>query len=228
MKKQKESNHYQESYDLDFRPSSYFNFEDPISELLTNIKGETRRKWLKNTIQEGILTVPDFLLREGLKDGERNLLGRINPTFMGGEYLPDREEYETEIARIIFDSTTQDVFSIRARYSPTNITYIVVDEYNSIFNCISSNSTEPFTFGQFIQFLDSIYSEEFNSRGIFNICLAGIDPNDFVDLEHLNSYRNFLKGHSEFYPEFQNYVEVELNSWLDECSLNLYGEVVFN
>jgi para-nitrobenzyl esterase len=34
-------------------------------------------------------------------------LGLIHPSFMGGEYLPNRQEAEVEIARINIDSTTQ-------------------------------------------------------------------------------------------------------------------------
>jgi hypothetical protein len=39
----------------------------------------------------------------------RSALGRLHPSFMGGEYLPDRRDTEVEIARINIDSTTSDV-----------------------------------------------------------------------------------------------------------------------
>jgi hypothetical protein len=42
----------------------------------------------------------------------RSALGRLHPSFMGGEHLPDRRDTEVEIARINIDSTTSDVTSV--------------------------------------------------------------------------------------------------------------------
>ena len=49
-----------------------------------------------------------------LTEDERNRFGAIHPSFMGGEYLPDCNPSETEIARVKLRSTTQDLISIRA------------------------------------------------------------------------------------------------------------------
>ena len=105
-----------DKYNFEFRPLSYFEFEDPIKELLTNIKGESRRKLLKNKLNEAHLTnaPPDYLFREKLCDEERLFVGSLHPRLMGGEYLRDRQPDEVEIARIVLDSTTQDVLSLRA------------------------------------------------------------------------------------------------------------------
>jgi hypothetical protein len=64
--------------------------------------------------------------------GERRrlALGRLHPSFMGGEYLPDRRDTEVEIARINIDSTTSDVTSVYAKAGKDRIRYRVVDEYN--------------------------------------------------------------------------------------------------
>jgi hypothetical protein len=56
-------------------------------------------------------------------------LGRLHPSFMGGEYLPDRRDTEAEIARLNIDSTTSDVTSVYARPGKDRINYRVVDEY---------------------------------------------------------------------------------------------------
>ena len=40
------------------------------------------------------------LLNDSLDDRVRESLGRIHPTFMGGEYLPKYSRREVEIARI--------------------------------------------------------------------------------------------------------------------------------
>jgi hypothetical protein len=39
----------------------------------------------------------------------RQATGALHPSAMGGEYLPDQQEDEIEIARINIDSTTNDV-----------------------------------------------------------------------------------------------------------------------
>src|SRR5882724_6852578 len=55
------------------------------------------------------------LLVDCLSNEDRSGLGKIHPSFMGGEYLPDYAEGELEIARIELESTTTDVISIRAK-----------------------------------------------------------------------------------------------------------------
>lgn len=205
-----------EDYNFGFRPNSYFNQEDPIVELLTNIKGEARRKWLKQDLAKG-LSPADFLLREKLGNDERNFLGRIHPTFMGGEYLPDRQDCEIEIARFVLNSTTQDVISIRARNCRSSISYFVVDEYQTEFACQLNSSDKPFTFGEFIYFLNNIYCEEFSLRGIIPICRASFDIDDCIDFADVEGWRNFISAESEFYPQFRDYFNEEENIWLDDC-----------
>jgi hypothetical protein len=50
---------------------------------------------------------------------------------MGGEYLPDYEQGEVEIARLVLASTTQDVYSVRARWVGSVLRYHIVDEYET-------------------------------------------------------------------------------------------------
>ena len=88
--------------DLGYRPQSYFWPITHDTHVITAIKGERRR----------------------------SALGRLHPSFMGGEYLPDRRDTEVEIARINIDSTTSDVTSVYAKAGKDRIRYRVVDEYN--------------------------------------------------------------------------------------------------
>jgi hypothetical protein len=67
------------------------------------------------------------LLADTLDQQERQSLGAIHPTFMGGEYLPNYGRSEVEIARIELESTTYDVISLRARPVGTRIKYRLVD-----------------------------------------------------------------------------------------------------
>ena len=205
-----------EEYDFDFRPVSYFGIEDPIKELLTNMKGTARRRWVKQALSEE-MALPNFLLREGLKDGERAFIGSIHPSYMGGEYLPDRKENEVEIARFVMDSTTQDVISIRARNSENKNIYVVVDEYNSSFICQPATSDTPLSFGELIEFLNNIYCEEFELQGIATHCRTSFDIDDCFDLEDVEDWRNFISAESEFYPQLQDYFKEEEAIWVENC-----------
>jgi hypothetical protein len=41
------------NYDLEFRPSSYFEPCDPAMEIISRVKGEQRRRWLKELLEAG-------------------------------------------------------------------------------------------------------------------------------------------------------------------------------
>src|SRR6266496_5386291 len=95
--------------DLAFRPQSYFWPLGLETHLLARIKGAERKAALIRLIDAGRLDeIPDLLGRSALNDTDRQMLGRIHPVFMGGEYLPDLMQNEVMIARITIASTTQD------------------------------------------------------------------------------------------------------------------------
>jgi hypothetical protein len=76
------------------------------------------------------------LTTEELSESDRASLGRIHPSFMGGEYLPDYLAGEVEIVRVELRSTTADVISLRARQvgpKDRSIEYRLVDEYETEF-----------------------------------------------------------------------------------------------
>jgi hypothetical protein len=75
---------------------------------------------------------------------------------MGGEYLPDAQTDEVEIARIIFDSAGQDVISIRAtRRDGSTIHYQVADEYERTFRFEPTTSAQPLTLRELISLIDT-------------------------------------------------------------------------
>ena len=105
-------------YRIDYkqRPSSYWNDETLEQAILKNIKGDFRREEIRKALAAGNMeAIPEEILQEALSENVRSFTGRIHPRFMGGEYLPDLEASEVEIARISLQSTTFDVISIRAR-----------------------------------------------------------------------------------------------------------------
>jgi hypothetical protein len=98
--------------DLGYRPQSYFWPITHDTHVIAAIKGERRR----NAFDADRVTPLDaFYATPTLPDEDRRALGRLHPSFMGGEYLPDRRDTEVEIARISIDSTTSDVTSVYAK-----------------------------------------------------------------------------------------------------------------
>src|SRR5262245_45038225 len=98
---------------LQFRPATYWDTPDA---LLANIKGEQRRQLIQHALAiADAEELETWLLQDELTDEERELVGRIHPLLMGGEYLPDYQPGEVEIARVALQSTTGDVISVGAR-----------------------------------------------------------------------------------------------------------------
>ena len=69
--------------------------------LLANIKGQHRHRKVLELIREGRLdALKEWLISEKLSPELRDLTGRIHPMLMGGEYLPDCDQGQVEIARV--------------------------------------------------------------------------------------------------------------------------------
>jgi hypothetical protein len=191
---------------FEFRPRSYFWPLGLEQHLLTRIKGAERKSALKQLIDAGRSDeIPQFLAQSALSDDERQALGRLHPAFMGGEYLPDMQQTEVEIARITIASTTQDVTSVYARRGKDRIRYRVVDEYEG--GTLSGRSTRtsrrPLTLGQLEMFFNGAWSifdvleMNFRDRGYYRDDLLG-----------------FVVGvESQFYPQIGNLYQRRIEAW---------------
>jgi hypothetical protein len=94
------------------------------------------------------------LLVDDLSDADREEWGRLHPSNLGGEYLPETEEGEVEIARVAIASTTGDVQSVRARRLAEGIQVRVVDEYDNEFATGTRSYGQPLTLRELIDFID--------------------------------------------------------------------------
>ena len=187
--------------------------------MLSKIKGEKRRQHLKKIIEEyGEDNLPDIsLLKEKLTEDERDLFGKIHPMFMGGEYLPDTSENEVEIARLIMKSTTQDIYSFRARKTNNKIIYSIEDEYESMFELSIQNSKLPLTLKQMIKLIsESVYTDGMSVYGSareFNYENSDPwSPEELWDFETIES---------SFYNELENYYDIQNFIWLIEKRINI-------
>jgi hypothetical protein len=195
----------------EFRPSTYWQHETVLGVLLRNVKGTERRKlieaaWKLRDIEE----VPEELLQDILSPETREALGRIHPAFMGGEYLPDYTEDETEIARIELESTTSDVISIRARRHGELIVYRIVDEYDYKYDVQRERSSQPLSLQELVEFIDGS-----RHPGVFDEGLA-------LCFNFMNSggirrkrVRYFTQVGSDIYPQLEEHYERVFDAWVE-------------
>ncbi len=215
------------NHNLQYRPESYFEPSKVELTALSRIKGEKRRRIAKD-LAEGrnpedldylesmaLAMLQDSLASEELDEQKRDALGKLHPSFMGGEFLPSLPREEVEIARIALESTTADVISVRARAGDGKIRYSVVDEYESDFNVDPQESDLPLTMEELVRLIDragiglSVEEDgEANLTDSFrDMNLSGVgDPAELID---------FVTVSSEFYPQLEGYYRERALAWAD-------------
>ncbi|NBS88163.1 MAG: hypothetical protein EBS60_08835, partial [Verrucomicrobia bacterium] len=139
-------------------------------------------------------------------------LGRIHPTFLGGEYLPDYRTAETEIARIVLDSTLRDVISLRARRTKTGLLrYSIVDEYEGVFVYPKLPSRGPLTLGQIVDWIDQTRLEA-DSDDAYGLGLTYTVSN-YTQGEDVHKLENFTTVESDLYPELAQHYARLSSEW---------------
>ena len=209
-----------EGIDYEFRPKSYWDISDPLEAILKNVKGTNRRQMIRDYWESGrIEELFDTHLLDELGEKERSRLGRIHPTFMGGEYLPDYAEGEVEIARIELESTTADVISIRVKKEGERIAYLIVDEYETEFNILPTHSDKPLTLSELIGLIDG--GSEEASLGLYytQMNYEGGERS----IEWLDQMRHFTRVESVFYPQLNLHYEQLLDLWYEEEKNKMKG-----
>jgi len=144
--------------DFSYRPDSYWEHEDPVEAILVGIKGEVRRRKVREAFERGDAgAIPELLLEDELEEEERRAWGAIHPQFMGGEYLPADLPGEVEIVRVSLNSTTGDVMELRARPVTGGIGYRITDEYETVFPLAFYQSAGPVTAAGIVRLLDETH-----------------------------------------------------------------------
>ncbi len=197
--------------DYQFRPSSYSEPQDPLETILLNVKGTNRRKMIRDYWKAGkIDELNETLLQDSIDGGQRDSLEMIHPSFMGGEYLPDLEGSETEIARIELESTTSDVISIRTALDPAGFRYRIVDEYDSEFEQPFETSERLLTLEELIEFINGSGPPDFDGG------LALVYNNTNVQDSDRASLRHFTTITSALYPQLYEHFERVFDEWARE------------
>lgn len=192
--------------DWAWRPASYFWAEDLGIKLSSSIKGAERRRLYERGLVDGS-ALPAFLAEDALSFEDRQRWGALHPQHLGGEFLPDRRAREVEIARIVIDSTTQDVTCVYAKQGANRIGYRVVDEYAgaTLSGPDRRSSRQPLTLQALLEFflgawdLMAVLEMNFRERGY---------PPARVQ-------RFVREASSDFYPGFGAAVTDHVHAWLN-------------
>ncbi len=204
--------------DYQFRPESYWGpAGNPLEAAIRNVKGRNRRAMIRDYHEAGDLEqLDENLLADTLEDEARVSLGQIHPSFMGGEYLPNYQRSEVEIARIEPESTTSDVISLRARSVGSRIKYRLVDEYETEFRLPQQTSARPFSLGELVRFLDSVErvdnTEPSWAQFGFVLLYSQWNLECGADLETL---RNFVRVESDYYPDLASHYTKAIEEWYE-------------
>ena len=180
-----------EGIDVSFRPKSFFGPQRLEKHLISKVKGAVIKARLEALSKEGRHDeVATLLGEEGISPAYIKALEGVHPMFMGGNYLPDTEDGEVEIARIEIASTTRDVTCVFAKPEKGLIRYRLVDEYDggTLDGPSEMTSDKPLTLGDLTDFFLNGWS------------LADVLKSNFED--DVEFALRFFTASSDFYPEF--------------------------
>jgi len=204
-----------------FRPLSYWKIPgSPLELVLRNVKGTKRREMIRDFYEQGRLDqLEPVLAADELSDEDREGLGAIHPSFMGGEYLPGYRRNEVEIVRIELDSTTSDVISLRARpigRKRPRIAYTLVDEYETENGIRPARTARPLTLDQLITLLDGVDIDVTEPEWLRHGWVLSLsESNRTLDNGDPEPYRDFTRVSSEFYPELSKHYERLFDRWTE-------------
>ena len=193
------------SFDLDYRPRTYFWPLGLKPHPLSSIKGANRRKLIAGVLADDPdADIPPELLQPALPDPLRQHFGRMHPSEMGGEYLPDLVPQEVEIGRITIASTTQDVACVYARQAADAIAVRVVDEYDgdTLSSTRSRKCPEPLSLRQFTNF----FLRKWNLLDVLRMNFEG-------EWDRPEKVLRFFWASSDFYPEFDDLLRYRVRKW---------------
>ena len=215
-----------QSFDMNFAPKSYFEDLTLEEKLESKIKGQIRSEFVQNNIR--IKPINPKVFQSELDQDMKSAQSSVHPWMMGGEYLPDLYENETEICRIVLRSTTMDVTSMRVQLIDNKLIYRIVDEYeeyNLEFKLPISSSTAPLTMGQIIENINNCdkvdtatgETNHFGGEGLVRPWVY----QQFESGDALEEAVSFVTVHSAFYSELEKYYEDQKTLWYREMCQDL-------
>jgi len=192
--------------DGSYRPTNYFWAYDRGIRLASNIKGAERKALYERLLREGDSGASDELLTQSTLTVEQRGMANTHPAFMGGEYLPDCNANEVEIARITIASTMQDVTCVYAQRVSGGIQYRVVDEHEgmTLDDETMPQTSEPMTLSDLVRF----FMTGWNLSLVLN---ANIVENGYPR-SHARGF--VLDASSSFYAQFGDAIDKHVENWI--------------
>jgi hypothetical protein len=200
--------------DLDYRPQTYWPDSLTPGQLISQIQGKVRQDMAMAIYDEqGFTGLDAFIAREELSEAERNAWGAMDPSCLGGEYLPSREPGEVEIARVSLASVTSDQISIRAYRKNAKIRYRIVGEYEElIYTLAFEESDQPLTIRELMKLIDGSYIPDcIYEGGILTTMWVMLFTEGYDDAE----VARYVSVSSAFYPDLQRYYDELVAAWLE-------------
>ena len=187
-----------------YRPNTYFyDFDTGLP-----IKGAVLQAAYRQAVLEDDQEAAEAILLDSpTNDEERQRLGAIHPSLMGGLYLPNRSGAEIEVARVTIASTTMDVTCVFASPTLSGIRLKVVDEYEGETLDESNEliASKPLKLLEFINFFFKGWD------------LTGCLDANFSDWGYpRDEVHGFVvSATSDFYPDFSEAVHRYIDWWLN-------------
>ncbi len=198
--------------DYGFRPESYWEVSDPLQTILANVQGTQRRRMIRERWDAGrIEELADAHLLDVLDEETRVRIGKVHPSFMGGEYLPVYKPGQIEIVRIELESTTSDVISVRAAPKGSRIVYSIVDEYESEFQVAPAYSEKPLTLGKLVAMMDRAV----DGKSLGTVYTLGLYDSRNPSIEQLDRLRSFTRVESDFYLQLSVHYKKVIDHWCE-------------
>ena len=202
-----------ESFDLDFRPRSYWGPQSLETVIGSRVKGELRRQVALIDLKNGWYD-PEFAAESLPELLSLTRIG-IDHWFMGGEYLPDLMPNEVEIARVVMKSALLDVVSIRARRTKHRIIYRIVDEEDPPafdYHLTRKTSIKPLSMRELIEMIDNAVD-----GGLVGIGRDWVRDDGYFGWTERDAkrYHDFETAWSAFYPELENWYDEGNKEWLE-------------
>jgi len=194
-----------------FRPTCYWQFADPVSTVIHDIKGEFRRRRVSEALRVGD-PVPEWALSPLLDRHGLQALAELGPAALAGEYLPPDARGETMIARIVVASLVDHVIEVRARPDGHMLRYRVVDELGLEYTTPLEWTERPLSFAELTRFLMEIRREGRAGRGVIERALARFYSGPTLAtfgaaLDWSLRARNAVRVTSDHYPDLAKWGE---------------------
>jgi hypothetical protein len=162
----------------------------------------------ERALRSGDIELANAIISEPeLTHEQRKAQSGIHPAWMGGEYLPNREAQEVEIARITIASTTQDVTCVYAKRGKSRIYYRIVDEYEGMtLDNRRRTSLKPLSLIELFDFF-------IKGWDLFCCLDANFCEHGYVR-EEVQGF--IVDASSSFYAEFGDLVAQRVDTWIDQ------------